>query len=488
MDINLVFRYATVYSFFALILGIPVCALAWWIQSQVFSSVLVLFATLFSPYLFLKLRSWLTAAVDQLPPFKGRYERLQDLKKYQDAIAQSQTVEDWACQAVGAIQELFSPESANVLVYDESVKIYLMKAEIGLEAAETEHLSLAAGDPVAARLTKDRNVAVRELLKQVLKEGDDEVISSMDAIHAELCLPLFIKGRLVSIVNVDRKVNKEMYNDLDLAALWGLARVAEETLRGILTRDELVKKERLATIGEMAAIVGHEIRTPLTVINSSIYVIEKKLQGVINDGMITKILGNMAEQVKSANKIIADILDYARNRDLILEKGSVNEALKKTFSKIEISKNIEVAWRLSDSIPEFMFDKEEIAQVFTNILHNALEAMPEGGALKIESALSAGEEVEIRFTDTGCGIPKENSEKIYEPLFTTKSKGTGLGMAVVKKAVDRHKGRIEIQSEAGHGATVIIRLPLTSYHVKSENRQNQKTIRNHLNNTSNTSN
>src|SRR5207247_1319065 len=138
--------------------------------------------------------------------------------------------------------------------------------------------------------------------------------------------------------------------------------------------------------------------------------------------------------------IVAEILDYARNRELILEEGSINDLILEALAVAEIPKNIKVDLELSKDVPFSLFDKEEMTQVIANIIHNALEAMPEGGTLKINSALLTNDEIEIRFSDTGCGIPTENMVKIFEPLFTTKPKGTGFGMAIVKKIVERHKG------------------------------------------------
>jgi len=251
-----------------------------------------------------------------------------------------------------------------------------------------------------------------------------------------------------------------MYNDLDLAVLWGLTRAAEETLRHILTRDELVKRERLAAIGEMASMVGHEIRTPLAVIGNSLYYLEKEFLDISGNNSLGKHLGIINAQVQSANKIVADILDYARSRELVLERDCINKLIRQTLSVADIPANVRVTLALSKDIPPFLFDKDEMGQVISNIVHNALEAMREGGTLCVRSALLAcGKEIEIHFTDTGCGIPKENLERIFDPLFTTKSKGTGLGMAIVKKIVERHKGTIAVESEWGKGTTIIVRCP-----------------------------
>jgi len=118
---------------------------------------------------------------------------------------------------------------------------------------------------------------------------------------------------------------------------------------------------------------------------------------------------------------------------------------------------------LSPSLPRTMMDSSQIQQVFTNIILNAAEAMAGEGELMIASRVTTdGDSIEIRITDTGCGIPRENLEKIFDPFFTTKEvgRGTGLGLAVSYGIIARHKGTIEVRSEPGKGTTFIVRLPL----------------------------
>ncbi len=447
MDINLLFRYATVYSIFALLLGLPLCILVCWIQSQVLSSTMILCAILLSPYLFIKLRSGLTAAVDHLPIFKGRYERLNGLKKYQQAIAQSQTLEEWESRVVNAIRELFNPEGASVLLYDESINGYKTKSY---------YLFLNLQDPIVVRLVKDKSLLIREFLNRVSNERQDKVVSRMKSIQSELCLPLFIGGHLISILMVGSKMDKEMYNDLDLSALWGLGRVAEEALRGILTRDELIKKERLEAMGQLASVMSHEMRNALVAISNSAYFLENK----VSDDKGLKHVHIIRSQISSGYKILSDMLEYVRNGDLVLEMGSVNDLISEVTDLMDIPSNIGLVLDLSEEIPRSMFDKEELSRAFTNLLQNAIQAMPDGGSLRIESKLEVGEQIQVKVSDTGHGIPKENLDKIFQPFFTTKRRGTGLGMVVIKRVIERHQGTIHVESSVEEGTTFTIHFPL----------------------------
>jgi signal transduction histidine kinase len=224
-------------------------------------------------------------------------------------------------------------------------------------------------------------------------------------------------------------------------------------------QDELLKKERLAAIGTLANEVSHELRNPIQVLNSDLYVLEKKLKNV-EDKKVLERLQSLKKQMTSMNKIISNMLDFSRSRELKLEKCNVNELVKEAIGLVEIPSQVRVHLELSNVIPEAKLDTQEIRQAMINLVTNAYEAMPEGGPLQISSDLASLNQVEIKIQDTGYGIPKECLDKIFEPFNTTKIRGNGLGMAVVKKIVDRHKGTITVESEVNKGTTFTMRFPL----------------------------
>jgi signal transduction histidine kinase len=228
----------------------------------------------------------------------------------------------------------------------------------------------------------------------------------------------------------------------------------------LLAREALVKKERLAAIGEMASVVSHELKTPLAVIQNSAYFLENRLTEH-PDPKIQKHIGIINSQTRSLNNIISGILDYTRSRDLRLEAVRVNDLVADLAAVVPIPSNIRVRLQLSEDVPSGVFDREELRQALTNLINNAVQSMPEGGELEIHTGRGADGCVDIRVTDSGCGIPRENMSRIFQPFFTTKSEGTGLGMAIVKRVVDRHKGKIQVQSSPGKGTTITLSLPST---------------------------
>jgi signal transduction histidine kinase len=220
-----------------------------------------------------------------------------------------------------------------------------------------------------------------------------------------------------------------------------------------------VKKERLAAIGEMASVVSHELKTPLAVIQNSTSFLTNRLTSE-QDEKVRKHLGIIEAQTQSLGSVVTGILDYARSRELKLEPGQINDLVQEVVGCLSIPKGVEVSTNYSPEIPELNYDWEEMKQVVRNVVTNALQAMPQGGKLKVETRKTETGGAEIRVTDTGGGISEKDLPRIFEPFYTTKGDGTGLGLAVVKKVMDRHHGEVQIQSALGVGTTVRLLLPV----------------------------
>lgn len=228
-------------------------------------------------------------------------------------------------------------------------------------------------------------------------------------------------------------------------------------------QDELIKKERLAAIGQMSSVVGHEIRNPLAVINNSIYFIKMKVAaaGMTPDPKVVKHISIIESEVRQANGIIDEILGFARTRELNPKVQSLNTYIEELIMSFPVPEHIKLVQELTDANPMVNIDSDEMAQALRNLIKNGIEVMPEKGTLCIRTAVAdEGRMAEIDVEDTGPGIPREALEKIFAPFFTTKARGTGLGLAVVKKVTDRHKGRLEVASTVGSGTCFKIFLPV----------------------------
>lgn len=226
-------------------------------------------------------------------------------------------------------------------------------------------------------------------------------------------------------------------------------------------QDELIKKERLAAIGQMSSVVGHEIRNPLAVINNSIYFIKTKTNATPNpEPKILKHISIIESEIRQANGIIDEILGYARTRELNPKVMHLNSYLEDLTMSFPIPPHVELVKSFAHENPSVSIDPDEMAQAIRNLMKNGIEVMPESGKLYVRSEVVDPGTVRIDVEDTGCGMPKETAEKIFAPFFTTKARGTGLGLAVVKKVADRHKGRVEVSSVVGKGTCFMMYLPI----------------------------
>jgi signal transduction histidine kinase len=226
-------------------------------------------------------------------------------------------------------------------------------------------------------------------------------------------------------------------------------------------QDELVTKERLAAMGSMASVVGHEIRNPLAVINNSIFFIKTKLvKSDKLDDKLGKHVRNIEEEIKQANSIINEILNYSRSRDLKPKVMSINAFLQKTLSTFPFPSHVEVVQDLDRNDPLVSIDDEEMRQAVRNIIGNAIDVMPQAGTLEVRTEVFRNDWVRISLRDTGPGIPPDVLNKMFNPFYTTKARGTGLGLAVVTKALTRHEGRVEVTSQVGKGTLFRLYVPL----------------------------
>lgn len=226
----------------------------------------------------------------------------------------------------------------------------------------------------------------------------------------------------------------------------------------------LRRAESLAALTTLTAGVAHEIKNPLQSIGIHIQLIQKLSQGrkTLKREQIEPYLSVINEEVDRLNRIVVDFLFTVRPMDAHLVKGDLNQIIRELveFMRYEMEKaGVHGELVLSPSLPKLELDEKYLKQALLNIVQNAVSAMPGGGTLRVETSRH-GNEVLLRITDTGVGIPPENLTKIWEPFFTTKDFGSGLGLTLVFKIVKEHRGEISVQSAVGAGTTFTVTLPV----------------------------
>ncbi len=235
--------------------------------------------------------------------------------------------------------------------------------------------------------------------------------------------------------------------------------IQKRAMERLRLKERLAHAERLSSLGEMAAGISHEIRNPLGIIRSSAELLKKKVAKVDPENSIPDII---VEEASRLNRIITDFINYAKPRSPNIAACRVEEVIEKniTFLEAQIkAQGYVIKKNYQNSLPEIMADGTMLYQSFLNILINAMQSMPEGGRILVEVS-SSDHLVTVHFDDEGQGIPNENLGKIWDPFFTTKEMGTGLGLGIVKNIVESHGGSIQIVNRPVRGTRVTVELPV----------------------------
>lgn len=237
-----------------------------------------------------------------------------------------------------------------------------------------------------------------------------------------------------------------------------------------VNRDLLLRAERLSVVGEVAATVAHEIRNPLTSIGGFTRAVLRDLEKSEKSQTNKRFLTIILEEVKRLEKIVSEILGFARPVTPNYAYNDINDIIEQTFSMMsgEIDENrIVITLDYQKDLPKVWIDEDQFRQVLLNMFRNAVHAMKEGGMLSVITK-QENEYVKIFIADTGEGIPKEHKDKLFNAFFTTKSTGSGLGLTVSSQIIKNHGGTIEVESSQGEGSTFTITLPIRSKEEKNE--------------------
>ena len=298
-------------------------------------------------------------------------------------------------------------------------------------------------------------------------------------------------GNLKGYRGIDRDITerKRMEDELRRYSehLGELVEERTKQLKG--SQEQLLKAERLAAIGEVATMVGHDLRNPLQAITNAVYFLKnpdatvdsvlmneryKEYFDIMPEPIrnefhekLTKtvkvrneMINTIDESIEYADKIVFGLQDFARPKEPEPIRIGLESLIQESLSGISIPKNVKISIKHDQRLSKLYVDPNQIRRVFANLTMNAIQAMENGGTLSISTNKTNGF-LEVSFKDTGVGIPEENMEKIFSTFFTTKAKGMGLGLSICKKFVELHGGTIKVESEIGKGTTVTVKLPIT---------------------------
>jgi len=232
---------------------------------------------------------------------------------------------------------------------------------------------------------------------------------------------------------------------------------------------EFLQTEKMASIGRLASGIAHELRNPLTIISATA---QFSLERLELNPKTKEYFETIYRNVKNANHIVKEMLEYAKPRELSFKLDNINNIILRTIDliKLEIIKNkIELRTSLDKTVPDFQVDSKHLEQTFLNIILNAIHAIHAEGTIAIKTEFdSENQEITLKIEDNGEGIPLDIQKKIFDPFYTTRSGGTGLGLSICQNIVHAHEGAIEVKSEPGKGATFSITFPVRNLSVTED--------------------
>lgn len=230
----------------------------------------------------------------------------------------------------------------------------------------------------------------------------------------------------------------------------------------IRLENQLISRERMVVLGELASGIAHEIRNPLGNISASAQFCLSKYR-LPKDAK--KYLNIVLKNSENANGVIKDLLNFAKPRTVSFSMAEIGKVINASCDLVRancLNHRVRFICRLPRELPRILLDKERLIEVFTNILLNAVDAMPNGGKLTVTAYSDfQNNQVVVSFLDTGKGIPEENLNKVFNPFFTTREDGIGLGLCLALQVINDHSGKINIESKIDHGTEVIVRLPIS---------------------------
>jgi signal transduction histidine kinase len=398
-------------------------------------------------------------------------------------------------------RDLFASYGATLLLLSEDGRSLVMQ-NLNLASGLQRAIELAIGSKIPQLviratddsvyfdvLRKDRPRLINEpaLIDRVVAEHTDDpkwkklagTVRKLVGIGSTMLVPLQTAGKLVGLLEMSRR---EPFTESDLERFTAIASqlsvvigrkldadalerhrhhleelVQERTAELKQAQENLVRQEKLATLGQVAGSIAHEIRNPLGAIRNAAYFLKLTVSDKLT-GKAAKHLEIICDEINRSNRIITSLLDFVQGRTCEPAPCRLGDILSQATARAELPRITEVETRLPDNLPFVRVDAGQMEQVFCNLITNANQAMADGGKVMIAAARTDGV-VRVAVSDSGPGITPETRARLFEPLFSTKAFGVGLGLAICKAFIEANKGTIEVESEPDKGTTVTVTLP-----------------------------
>ncbi|MDD5504089.1 MAG: ATP-binding protein [Candidatus Omnitrophica bacterium] len=301
-------------------------------------------------------------------------------------------------------------------------------------------------------------------------QASEPVKKDMEKIKSMACLPLVIHNEMVGILSLGAKKSDQPYDENDIDIITTLMKALSIAISNAKLFMQASQCEKLAAIGTLASAVNHEVCNPLNRISIQIqaYILNKKAKPFENRDLenqfkeVEKIMYDIMSEIQKVASITGKLSNFAKPKKIVDSKPiNIKESVKDTLNilghKLQ-SDRIHIEENIPLDLPDIIADKDQMQEIFFNLIKNAAEAIKEKGCILI-TAKEDNNKVKIEVTDSGCGIPEDKLDKIFEPFVTTKTDGSGYGLAVVREIILRNKGSITARNNAGGGSTFCLEFP-----------------------------
>ena len=482
MDVTVAMVKGLTFLLLTIIVALPSYPLLLMLQNAYFGTVsatfslamVCLFAVVFWVVSWLKVETQ-GAIVRTL--FKARHDMYETLSAFSQALVTILDLRSLTEEIVRTLTNVIGIKTVSLYLFDQEKDVYVLVAKHGLGTDQVSTMKRAAGEGLPYHLEYSRAILVREELEKADAPETRAIVNTLAELHSEVCIPLVNKDRLIGFCNLGARRDAGMYSAEDLNLLTTLARNAAIALDNArlyedLRRSQILmqRTDRLRSLETVAGGFAHEVRNPLTSIKTFVQLAPMRTDDQEFMGAFSKVV---AEDVSRIERLIQEILDYARYMEPRFAEEDLNDVVASCLYFVEVkadSKAIVMEKRLAGDLPAVSLDRQQIKQVLLNLLLNAMEAMGDGGGrltVRTHRLVKPNGDVwvQIEVADTGSGIAAKDLEHIFDPFYTTKHEsgereGTGLGLSIVHQIIQEHHGYIEVESTVGQGTTFFVNLPI----------------------------
>jgi two-component system, NtrC family, sensor histidine kinase HydH len=429
--------------------------------------------------------------------FREKYELKARIDALRHILANVIDLKEAVRITISSLEESRRVTHAAIYFVDADGGGYELHGHLG--PRPVERIDAAARRPFFERVNASRGVVVsieqlerehaaRGAAPETETETIDAIARTLDEMNAALCIPIMAEDQVIGLLALKDERVREAYATDEIDLFRGVAAQMAITIQNSKLYERMKERDRLAALGEMAAGLAHEIRNPLGAIKGAAQLLQPATTTDASGGggdaqhggvpsEAREFLGIIVEEANRLNRVVSQFLDYARPYRGEPQPLDVNEVVRKTAQLVTPPPlptpegaeapppPVEVHLQLADELPRARADAEQLRQVFLNLAINAVQAMPSGGKLTISTALRkpgrrSTSMLEVRFRDTGVGIAAAELKNLFIPFYTTKDKGTGLGLPISQRIIENHGGTIEVRSRVGVGSTFTVVLPV----------------------------